>query len=74
MIKDKKNYILISFFSIYIIFGILIYKDFGIGIEEHFQRLNGFYWLNYFLSFSNFDLFKEAVNLRFNNKIIILLK
>jgi len=70
MIKDKKNYILISFFSIYIIFGILIYKDFGIGIEEHFQRLNGFYWLNYFLSFSNFDLFKEAVNLRFNNILI----
>ncbi len=67
MIKDKKNYILILFFSIYIIFGLFIYRDFGIGIEEHFQRLNGFHWLNYFLSFSDFDLFKEAVNLKYND-------
>ena len=62
-----KSYILILFFSIYIIFGLFIYRDFGIGIEEHFQRLNGFHWLNYFLSFSDFDLFKEAVNLKYND-------
>ncbi len=46
----KKNIVLI-FFSIYFLLGIFIYQDFGIGIEEHFQRKNGFYWLNYFLDF-----------------------
>ena len=33
------------FFILYFLLGLLIYKDFGIGIEEHFQRQNGFYWL-----------------------------
>ena len=67
MIKNKKNYFLILFFSIYIFFGIFIYRDFGIGIEEHFQRLNGFYWLDYLLSFSDFGTFKETVNLKYEN-------
>ncbi len=39
------------FFSVYFFIGLLIYKDFGIGIEEHFQRKNGFYWLNQFFVF-----------------------
>ena len=67
MTTDKKNYFLILFFSIYIFFGIFIYRDFGIGIEEHFQRLNGFYWLDYLLSFSDFSTFKESVNIKYKN-------
>jgi hypothetical protein len=31
--------------------GLLIYSDYGIGIEEHFQRQNGFYWLKKILTF-----------------------
>ena len=49
-------------FTIYLFIGILIYKDYGVGIEEHFQRQNGFYWLNYLFSNSNFDDFKSLVN------------
>ena len=43
------------FFILYFLLGILIYKDYGIGIEEHFQRQNGFYWLKKILTFLNFD-------------------
>ena len=70
MINDKKNYILILFFSIYIFFGTFIYRDFGIGVEEHFQRLNGFYWLDYLLSFSDFSTLKETVNLKYKNILL----
>ena len=35
--------------------GLLIYSDYGIGIEEHFQRQNGFYWLKKILTFLRFD-------------------
>ena len=28
---------------------------YGLGIEEHFQRSSGFYWLNYLLQFTNFE-------------------
>ena len=64
----KKNfslYIKLLFFF-YFLLGLLIYKDFGVGIEEHFQRQNGFYWLNYFFSNSNFNNFKELVNIKYN--------
>ena len=42
------NFFIYLFFIIYFIIGLSIYKDFGVGIEEHFQRQNGFYWLNHF--------------------------
>ena len=70
MTKNKKNYILSLFFLIYFFLGIFIYKDFGIGIEEHFQRLNGFYWLDYFLSFFNFNHYSEAVNLKYEEILL----
>ena len=39
--------------------GVLIFKDYGISTDEDFQRLVGFYWLNYIANFfpgSNFLL------------------
>ena len=50
--KEKKinNLLIYLFFFIYFIIGFSIYKDYGIGIEEHFQRQNGFYWLQKILS------------------------
>ena len=39
------------FFMCYFLLGLLIYSDYGIGIEEHFQRQNGFYWLKKILTF-----------------------
>ena len=48
-----------------------LYKDFGIGIEEHFQRKNGFYWLNQFLVFFELD---ELSNVAINKYQEILLE
>ena len=62
----KSDYITYAFLSIYLIIGLSIYKDFGIGIEEHFQRKSGFYWLNYFLEFTNFDLLKNSAQEKYN--------
>ena len=44
-INNRITYIILI---IYYFLGVCIYKDFGLGIEEHFQRKLGFYWLNYF--------------------------
>ncbi len=49
------RYFSLTFFGIYFFIGLFIYKDFGIGIEEHFHRKNGFFWLNHFLTFFNFE-------------------
>ena len=61
LIFRKENIIYLLIFLISIL-GIIIVNDFGIGIEEHFQRKSGFYWLNYILSFTEFDSFKSIVN------------
>lgn len=67
MKKISKNLILKFFFIIYLFFGLFIYKDYGIGIEEHFQRQNGFYWLNFLLNFTNFVELKNIANLKLEN-------
>ena len=48
-----------SLFVFFFLTGVLIFKDYGISTDEDFQRLVGFYWLNYianFFSGSNFLL------------------
>lgn len=45
----KKNKIILLIFSIYYIIGLYLFNDYGIGIEEHFQRQNGFFWLKHIL-------------------------
>ena len=50
--KNNYIYILLIFISL---LGLFTYKHYGIGIEEHFQRKSGFYWLNYVLGFTPFD-------------------
>ena len=54
MIKSKIKFIYI-FFICYFFLGLLIYKDYGIGIEEHFQRQNGIYWLKKILTHFKLD-------------------
>ena len=50
-------------FLIYFFIGISIVKDYGISIDEEFQRFSGFYWLCYVLEFLPFDSFRiEALN------------
>ena len=53
------------FFTLYLIIGLSIYQDFGVGIEEHFQRRNGFYWLKYVFSFSGFENFNLLINTKY---------
>lgn len=48
-----------SLFIFFLLTGIFIFKDYGISTDEDFQRLVGFYWLNYIANFfpgSNFLL------------------
>ena len=56
MIKlfSKNIYIYVIIFLIFLI-GIYTYKDYGVGIEEHFHRQNGFYWLIQILNLFQMD-------------------
>lgn len=65
MIFIKKNYheILVSLvFIFFFILGISTFKDYGISVDEKFQRLNGFFWLNYLLQFTDIVNFKYLVS------------
>ena len=67
--KIKYYYYLIIFFYFFSFFtiGILTAKDYGIHIEEKFHRSNGFYWLNYVLSFTNLNNLKEISLIKFKS-------
>ena len=52
----KRNTLfLTSFYLIFLIVGIFTVKDYGIGIEEIFQRASGFYWLKFIISIFGFE-------------------
>ena len=63
MSKKIFNRYISLFFIIYFFAGLAIYRDFGVGIEEHFHRQNGFYWLIRILSFLNFDITNSYLDL-----------
>ena len=56
-----------SLFTIFLLTGILIFKDYGISTDEDFHRLVGFYWLNYVLSFTNLNNLKEISLIKFKS-------
>ena len=64
--KLYQHQLLILISIIYLLVGFFTYKDYGIGIEEHFQRSSGFHWLNFILESTNFDSLKIIVK----NKIL----
>ena len=61
----KKSYynnkIIYGVFIFYFLLGLSTYKDYGINIEEHLHRYFGFFWLDYILSFTNFDILHDNV-------------
>ena len=62
MIKNRYYNLNLSIYIVFLllfIIGLITYKDYGVGIDDKFHRLNGFYWLNYILSFTNFDDLKK---------------
>ena len=56
--KLKKNIFIILFSVIYIIVGVSTYKDYGIGIEEHFQISSGLFWAEKFFNFFGFEKYQ----------------
>ena len=65
--KTYNNNIIYIGFLFYLIIGFFTYKNYGINIEEHFQRWNGFFWLDYILSFTNFIDLKVKVKIILDN-------
>lgn len=67
-LKNKNSNVIIFFyFFIFLIIGIFTARDYGVHIEEKFHRSNGFYWLNYILSFTDFTELKTISINKFNN-------
>tara|TARA_B100000575_G_C23121762_1_gene649276 strand:- start:320 stop:1969 length:1650 start_codon:yes stop_codon:yes gene_type:complete len=54
--------LVLVFYLVYLILGLLIHKDFGITTDEEFQRYSGFYWLQYILNFTPFENLKYLVS------------
>mgnify|MGYP000625031811 CR=1 FL=1 len=52
-------------FTIFFLIGVITFKDYGISVDEEFQRASGFYWLNYVLSFTPFDNLKNVAAIKF---------
>jgi hypothetical protein len=67
-LKNKNSNVIIFFyFFIFLIIGTFTARDYGVHIEEKFHRSNGFYWLNYILSFTDFTELKTISINKFNN-------
>ncbi len=64
-ILKKENYVYFLL-SIFIIVGLFTFTDYGIGIEEHFQRKSGFYWLNFLLQSTDFENLKDITQNKIN--------
>ena len=66
----KGNSIFLStFYLIFFLIGFLTYKDYGIGIEEIFQRASGFYWLKYILNQIGFVELASLSNTKYTRVI-----
>ena len=64
--KDKKisQKIIFLLFSTFFLVGLFTFKDYGISVDEEFQRSSGFYWLSYILSFTSFEDLKNLVYIK----------
>ena len=65
--KKNSNVIIFFYFFLFLIIGTFTAKDYGVHIEEKFHRSNGFYWLNYILSFTDFTELKTISINKFND-------
>jgi len=69
MINQNNNFIKKITYVIFLLFffiGIYTYKDYGISVDEEFERRVGFYWLEYVLSLTTFDNFYNSALLKLN--------
>ncbi len=57
----RENNLIYFLVFIAVITGFIIIDDYGIGIEEHFQRKSGFFWLNYLFNLTEFEFLKNQI-------------
>ena len=62
-IKTSKRITFLLFLTFFLV-GLFTFRDYGISVDEEFHRSSGFYWLNYILSFTNFENFKNLVDIK----------
>ena len=68
LFKDNLSIIFLSL--IFLILGFFTYQDYGVGIEEHFQRKSGFYWLNYLINIFGDGSIQETATNKYNEILI----
>ena len=66
LIKKIHKNIIFLIHAIFFIIGILIFEDFGVGLEEMFHRASGFYWLGYLSDLLNLENIKILANNKYN--------
>ena len=57
----RKNNLIYFLVLLAVITGFIIIDEYGIGIEEHFQRKSGFFWLNFLFNFTELEFLKNQV-------------
>ena len=70
----RENNLIYLLLFLAIISGFVIIEDYGIGIEEHFQRKSGFFWLNFLFNFTEFEFLKNQIIEKINEITYIQLK
>ena len=65
--KNKIKFFIFLFFFLYFIVGISIYKDYGISIDEPFQRTSGHFWMitvieNFFPNYEKLEIIKSKMS------------
>ena len=63
--KTSKK-IIFLLFSCFFLVGLFTFRDYGISVDEEFHRLSGFYWLQYILNFTPFEVLKNLVDQKIN--------
>ena len=57
----RKNNLIYFLVLLAVITGFIIIDEYGIGIEEHFQRKSGFFWLNFLFNFTELEFLKNQI-------------
>tara|TARA_B100002051_G_scaffold273417_1_gene312151 strand:+ start:856 stop:2508 length:1653 start_codon:yes stop_codon:yes gene_type:complete len=63
--KTSKK-IIFLLFSCFFLVGLFTFRDYGISVDEEFHRSSGFYWLQYILNFTSFEVLKNLVDQKIN--------
>jgi len=65
--NNHSNKIIWVFFFIILSIGSFTFTDYGISIDEEFQRSSGYYWLSYVLNLTSFTELAQEVQIKYNN-------